>query len=119
MAFIPCELHGEKFLGGASSFYPALVRGSERHSRKLKTCRECAGKTLDDLAERFIKVSEGTEFFPYETPDRCGNCHNALTGQPWGFFVTAYPRGTVESQWYGQVCADCLAVVAEAWRIEP
>ncbi len=116
MAFAPCSVHGGGFKGGASTFFPALVKGGERTSARLKTCTSC-GDTLHEWAtKRLSLVSEGDTFYPQLQATSCCNCQGPLKG-PWGFFLSEYMRGQPERQFYGQVCQDCAAAVQSDWSI--
>ena|ERR1700681_884537 len=117
MAFAPCSVHKGGFKGGASTFFPALVRGNERISQRQKTCPPC-GTTFHEWAvEKLSLVSEGETFFPQEKPTFCLNCRGELT-EPWAFFLNEYRRGDPERQFYGQCCANCALAVAQDWHID-
>jgi len=118
MAFTPCAMHGAKYAGGASTFFLRLVHGGEQRGGKLQTCANCATLTLELLAQRFQKVSEGEVFFDYAEPIACANCGGNLGDRQQAFFGNAYPRGHSESQWYGQVCANCVEAVAEDLHLD-
>lgn len=111
MAFTPCARHGQMYRGGASSFFLRLVDGTTTLGGKLQFCPDCAMIILDYLREHCIKVSEGDTFLAEPTASSCLNCKAALNGHATAFFGNAYPRGMVESQWYGQVCPDCVDAV--------
>lgn len=112
MAFTPCAAHGKMYAGGASTFFLRLVEGSTSIGGKLQVCPDCASVWLDYLAEHFQKVSEGETFFQFGPQEACSGCGNELGTAPLAFFGNAFPRGKVTTQWYGQVCADCVEAVS-------
>jgi hypothetical protein len=111
MAFTPCSAHGKLYKGGASSFFLRLVAGNTATGGKLQFCPDCASVVLDWLRDHAVKVSEGDTFYEYSMPLACGNCGGDLGGNAVAFFGNAYPRGMRESQWYAQVCAECVDAV--------
>jgi hypothetical protein len=117
MAFVPCAIHGQMFKGGASTFFPALVNGSESHRKRVQTCPNCAAVLLERAQQNLQKVSEGDTFFEWSQPVDCANCHKTIGKERWAFYVSAYPRGLSESQWYGLVHPECVSAVAEDWNI--
>jgi len=116
MAFAPCTVHGGGFTGGASTFFPALVRGTERFSVRHKTCLPDALKFHDWAVARLSLVSEGETFYPQTQPLACALCGGQLE-EPFAFFLNEYLRGEPARQFYGQVCSICAPAVAEDWGI--
>jgi hypothetical protein len=107
------------YRGGYSAFFVALVNGAESTRRKLRVCSNDATLLLEKAAAHLVKVSEGDEFYPQPNITACSNCHGDLGAHAQAVFVTAYPRGLLESQWYGQVCEACCSAVAEDWSLQP
>jgi hypothetical protein len=118
MAFTPCAFHGRGYAGGASTFFLRLVSGGDQRGGKLQVCPDCASVALEYLALHFQKVSEGETFFEYSEPLACANCGGDLGADPMPFYGNAYPRGKRETQWYGQVCSDCVGPVAEDLHLD-
>lgn len=112
MAFTPCAFHGAKYSGGASTFFLRLVAGGDARGGKIQVCANCATLALEYLEQRAIKVSEGETFFDYADPLACMNCGGDISRGAAGFYGNAYPRGHVETQWYGKCCATCADAVA-------
>jgi len=116
MAFSPCTVHGGGFSGGASTFFPALVRGTERFSIRHKACPADATKFHEWAVDHLSLVSEGETFFPQTQPSACALAGDDLV-DPFAFFLNEYLRGEPARQFYGQVCAKCAPAVAEDWMI--
>lgn len=112
MAFTPCAAHGQLYKGGASSFFLRLVAGVSSTGGKLQFCPDCSSIVLEWLREHAIRVSVGDTFYPYAQPLSCGNCGGDLGDTPAALFGNAYPRGMVESQWYAQICGNCVEPVS-------
>ena len=117
MAFTPCALHQRMYKGGASTFFIAVVNGIQRRSRRLQTCPDCATVELDTLAQHLQKVSEGDDFYEVEEKTDCVMDGVPLDGQTWTMFVTAYPRGKPEQQWYGRLCPICADGVTRQYAL--
>lgn len=99
------------YRGGASTFFLRLVDGTITLGGRLQFCPDCATIILEYLHEHAIKVSEGDTFLAEPRAIACLNCKRPLNGHATALFGNAYPRGMVESQWYGQVCPDCIDAV--------
>jgi hypothetical protein len=107
VAFSKCALHGKMYKGGASTFFLAVSNGRSRYSRRIQLCPDCSTITLDDLSRSMDKVTEGDEVFDVPETPECTNCHEIIDEPRWNVFLTAYPRGKPESQWYGLFCGEC------------
>ncbi len=116
MAFAPCTVHGGGFQGGASTFFAALVRGSERFSVRHKTCLSDALTFHDWAIKHLSLVSEGDTFYPQTQPLACAMSGDDLVN-PFAFFLNEYLRGEPARQFYGQVCEKCSSAVADDWAI--
>jgi ribosomal protein S27AE len=116
MAFAPCTVHSGGFKGGASTFFPALVKGTERFSTRHKTCPDCGLAFLEWADKHLQLVSQGDHFFDVVKQLACSNCGGHLD-DPYGMFLNTYVRGEEERQYYGQLCSPCAPTVAEHWGI--
>ena len=117
MAFSKCALHGKMYKGGASTFFIAVSNGRQRYSRRVQLCPDCATITLDEFANVTDKVTEGDEVFEINENSTCTNCHSILEDIVFNVFLTAYPRGKLESQWYGRFCGDCTRFLMGKWAL--
>jgi hypothetical protein len=117
MAFSPCTVHGGGFKGGASTYFPALVRGGDRYSIRHKVCPNCATIFREWADKHLALVSEGDTFFDQQVHLACDNCGGRLDN-PYAFFLNEYMRGSPDRQYYGQICDTCAPAVAEDWKIE-
>jgi hypothetical protein len=118
MAFSACAKHGTGYKGGASTFFLRLVQGNETRGGKIQVCPNCAELLLDDLRQKFVKVSEGDDFYDFTEPFICANCGQGAAVHYQQFYGNAYPRGHTESQWYGRVCTACVDAVAEDFLLD-
>jgi hypothetical protein len=103
------------YKGGASTFFIAAVDGRDRVSRRAQLCPDCSSITLDDFAHSLSKVTEGDEVFDVVEPLSCTNCGQALDGEGTQVFVSAYPRGKPDSQWWGKFCLACRTFLVDRW----
>jgi hypothetical protein len=118
MAFTLCAFHGARYAGGASTFFLRLVEGGSARGGKIQVCGNCATLALEYLTKHAIRVSEGEVFDDYTEPLACMSCGGDLTTRSLAFYGNAYPRGRVETQWYGRCCSGCADAVAEDLHLD-
>jgi hypothetical protein len=117
MAFIPCHAHGGMFPGGASTAFVRLVNGLESYGGRQKLCPKCSNELLGYLTEHAVQISEGELFMREAVDDHCMNCLDQEAERPFKLYVSTFPRGRKEAQWYGEVCFECAAPVAHDLNI--
>jgi hypothetical protein len=90
--------------------YPAIVKGGGSARDHLRLCAEHF-QQLESYCRRYFKEVVYDEPPPLqEELPVCTRCGGALTDQSL-VFVTAYPQGQEEIQFYGVVGACCVAKV--------
>jgi len=105
MAFFPCDVHGTMFRGAASHFYPAIVRGQDSDREHMRVCQVDAASLLSWADAHASRVTEGTQFELDGPSTRCLVC-DLQSAETDAFFLTAYPKGEEERQYYGRVCPE-------------
>lgn len=106
MAMFPCSADGARYRGPSSAMYPAVVIGRESTRAHLRLCTPHFQQLEQYCREHLEQVI-------YDQPESmqtqllvCGLCG----GQPdatYMVFVTAYPQGQEERQYFGRLCSRC------------
>lgn len=113
MAFFPCSLHGGRFRGAATHLYPAIVDGGSSDREHQRLCPDCAAASLVWAAKHAQEVNEATDYD--ESLDHMGCIvDGATSGETLAFFLTAYPRGETERQFFGRVCREHVPALKQA-----
>jgi hypothetical protein len=100
------------FRGAAEAAYPALVEGNDSERTHLRLCHDCFTQYVAECEEKLDSVVYGAKA-PGPTTQMCFVC-----GGPPGrtkLFVTVYPRGEQERQFYGAVCDYDVGAARVGW----
>lgn len=110
MALYPCSFDGARYRGASSAMYPAIVKGRDSEREHLRLC----GPHFDQL-ESYCR--QHLQQVVYDSPGPvqeelpiCNLCGGALSDERL-VFVTAYPQGQEEVQFYGRTCGRCIPEV--------
>lgn len=103
MAMFPCSFDGARYRGPSQAMYPAIVLGRDSKREHLRLCNSHFNQLLDycrsHLEEVIYDAPQDTQL-SLATCCVCGG--DASDGRL--VFVTSYPQGHDEVQFYGQVC---------------
>jgi len=114
VAFYPCSAHGTMYRGAAEAAYPAIVEGGASDREHLRLCHECFEDYLvgcrDSLSEVIVGAKE-----PANGKRACYVC--SAPGAHAAIFVTVYPKGSDERQFFGAVCSDHMDNARAAWLL--
>ena len=113
MALYPCSFDGARYRGPSQAMYPAIVDGAYSEREHLRLCPPHFQQLLEYCRQHFQEVV-------YDMPDAqqdkmavCSGCGGELDHAKL-VFVTAYPQGEEEVQFYGSVCTRCESGVARS-----
>lgn len=118
MALFPCTRCGQRFVGRAASFYPALLLGRTSEREKVRLCPPCSDEYLAALSPRLQEVDWTNPSLPLDT-DRpaCMVCKGPATGG--AVFITHYLPGEDRGDFYGGVCDSCVPEARAILQLEP
>jgi hypothetical protein len=100
------------FKGAAEAAYPALVFGNDSERTHLRLCHDCFATFLEECQERLTRVVYGAKA-PGKPTEVCCMCGGAPGRTK--LFVTAYPKGEEEQQFFGAVCDADVGAARVAW----
>lgn len=107
MALYPCSFDGARYRGASSAMYPAIVQGRDSEREHLRLC-------APHFEHLHKYCREHLEEVVYDQPaptqvdlPACRLCGGDVSEHRL-VFVTCYPSGQAESQFYGKVCVKCL-----------
>lgn len=113
MAMFPCSADGARYRGPQSTMYPAIVQGGQSIRERLRLCVPHFEQLLKYIGENLQEVVYDVAPSNEPSPSTCSFCGGDLDERKM-VFVTAYPQGQAEVQFYGSVCTRCVPVVSRS-----
>jgi len=107
MALYPCSADGARYRGPSQAMYPAVVHGTDSVRAHLRLCPSHFQEKLDYCRKYLEEVVYDSPAPSQEQLPVCVCCGSDVADNRL-VFVTAYPSGQQETQFYGHVCLDCV-----------
>ena len=102
----PCSNHGRRVKGPLGAVYVSAVRGTTRHSRRMRLCNQCLGEFLSTTGSSWIAADD--ELTGSDVPV-CSACEKVEGGDSQGFavFCTYYEPGQQRQDLFGYLHGSC------------
>lgn len=116
MSQYPCDVHGRRYFGAQETAYLALVRGTNRLSRRLRLCPTDMEHLLDLDGHGWVSTESDDAPSAEPVCSSCGRDTEAET-PAWAFFATVYRRKSDRVDYFGEYCVDCALILAAKYGL--
>lgn len=106
MASSPCTVCGQRFLGRATYFYPAVLKEAGPERQTLKLCPRHAKNVLNNLHDA-TELRVDTGVFESRDWDICLICGGDASQQMSSVYITCYPAKDERQDFWGFGCPSC------------
>ena len=116
MSIYPCEVHKRRVPGSLESVRLTVLRGSDRHTRRMRLCAEHLNELESELDWRWESISNIDDG---EADPVCRSCRklNRTNIGDGALFGWLYRRGLDPKEVYGSICEACSIAVINAYSL--
>jgi len=118
VSMFPCDVHHQRIRGPLDAIYLALLRGTDRVSRRLRVCPEDRSAILAEFnAEWVLSTDDDQVEFGF---DNCHGCKSEVTpAASWAGFVTVYAKGSERADYFTLYCDRCASESIQRFGLIP